>query len=67
MKITDEIYEEIAQRMLSKGVSPKEAYKLLEKAGFTVKLDGETYTHVYASRVMALMHNSSTNSKALEL
>ena len=69
---TAEIYEQIVQRLISKGYSIKtkaskaKLYKALEAADFKVKLDGVEYT-VYASRILALMYDFLNDSKAIEL
>ena len=62
-RLTDEQYEEIARRYLAKGKNPKQVYEILEKANFVIDLDGDIYKNVYASRVMAIMHNSQTTAK----
>lgn len=71
-RLTKTDYDVIADRMLEKGFKPEEVFPLLEKAGFTVKVDGKTYRGVYAARVMAVMHSrdeegGSEGTQALEL
>ena len=67
MKITAKQYKKIAKLMLKKGYTPETAYPALEAAKFTVTVKGETLTGIYASRVIALMHEQSGGGKALEL
>lgn len=71
-RLTKADYELIASRMVEKGFKPDEVFPLLEKAGFSVKIDKKTYRGVYAARVIAVMHSMSDEggdekSQALEL
>ncbi len=71
-RLTKTDYDVIADRMLEKGFKPEEVFPILEKAGFTVKIDGKMYRGVYASRVIAVMHSrddesGSEGTQALEL
>ena len=66
-KLSKAQYEEVTLKLLSKGYTAETVYEALEKTNFKVKLEGEIYS-VYASRIIALMHNASEASKeALDL
>ena len=65
-KLTAKQYAKIAAKLTKKGFTAETVYPALEKAGFKVKLKGETYS-VYASRVIAMMHETGESSDALEL
>ena len=65
-KLSDDQYNEIVAKLTAKGFTPTTVYPALEKAGFKVKLNGKAYS-VYASRVIALMHEGGESSDALEL
>lgn len=60
-------YEEVALKLLSKGYTVDTIYDALKGANFQLKHEGEIYS-VYASRIIALMHNASeANKEALDL
>ena len=60
-------YEEVTLKLLSKGYTVDTVYEALKSANFQVKLEGEVYS-IYASRVIAIMHNASeANEEALDL
>ena len=65
-KPTTEQYSIIANKLLAKGVTADQAYELLAKSNFVVSLESVKYT-VYASRVIAIMHELSEQPEALEL
>ena len=66
-KLSKAQYETIATKLLEKGYTAETVYEALEKTNFKIKLEGEIYS-VYASRIIALMHNASEASKeALDL
>ena len=65
-KLTDEEYNEIATKLQAKGYTTDTVYKALEAAGFKVKVNGQTKS-VYASRVIAIMHDSKDSGNAIEL
>lgn len=67
MKITDKQYKKIAKLMLKKGFTPETAFEALKSAGFKVNLKGETLSGIYASRVIAIMHEHGSDDKVLEL
>ena len=72
MKPTAKQYKKLAKALVAKGYSVtdkkerKTTFKALEKANFKLKLKDKTYD-VYASRIMAIMHEASDDSDALEL
>lgn len=71
-KLSSDDYATIAAAFTAKGFTPEEGSKkpvfpALKKAGFKVKVEGKTYTNVYASRVIALMHEAQEDGDALEL
>ena len=60
-------YEEVTLKLLGKGYTAETVYEALKSANFQVKLEGEVYS-IYASRVIAIMHNASeANAEALDL
>lgn len=60
-------YKEVALKLLSKGYTVDTVYDALKSANFQLKHEGEIYS-VYASRIIALMHNASeANTEALDL
>ena len=60
-------YEEVTLKLLSKGYTVDTVYEALKSANFQIKLEGEVYS-IYASRVIAIMHNASeANEEALDL
>ena len=60
-------YEKVASKLLKKGYTVDTIYEALQSANFQVKLEGEVYS-IYASRVIAIMHNASeANEEALDL
>ena len=60
-------YEEVTLKLLSKGYTVDTVYEALKNANFQIKLEGEVYS-IYASRVIAIMHNASeANEEALDL
>ena len=66
-KLSKAQYETIATKLLEKGYTAETVYEALEKTNFKIKLEGTVYS-VYASRIIALMHNASEASKeALDL
>lgn len=53
---TNDHYNIITDALISKGFNPTTAYQALEGAGFQVQINGVLYTGIYASRVIAKMH-----------
>jgi len=71
-KLSSDDYATIAAAFTAKGFSPdaeskKPVFPALKKAGFKVKIGEKVFTNVYASRVIALMHESIEDGDALEL
>ncbi len=65
MKIsTTEQYVKLTKALLKKGYTVDTVYEALESAGFSVSLKGETYEGIYASRVLAMMHDPKALKKA---
>jgi hypothetical protein len=59
-KLTADDYAVIAAAFTAKGITPGEAFLSMKSSNFNVKVGDEpTYTGVYASRVMALMHKAA--------
>lgn len=73
MSLTTSDYKVIANRLLAKGFSVStdettaKLFNTLKDAGFCVIIDGVEYEGVFASRVIAVMHDMSEKSKPLEL
>lgn len=72
MSLTTAEYEVIAAALTAKGFTPgedskKPVFPALKKAGFKVKVEGKLYTGIFASRVIALMHEAEEDGAALEL
>ena len=66
-KLSKAQYETIATKLLEKGYTAETVYDALEKTNFKIKLEGTVYS-IYASRVIAIMHNRSENTaEALDL
>lgn len=61
-KITKKQYEKIAKALLKAGYTVDTVYEALEKSGFNVELKGKSYEGVYASRVIAIMHDKGKAS-----
>lgn len=55
MSQKNDMYYAIADAFVKQGYSPEEAFKKLKKSNFRVKFDNKIQS-VYASRVMAIMH-----------
>ena len=58
--------------LAAKGFTPGEesenpVYPALKKAGFKVSIEGKIYTNIYASRVIAVMHENLEDGEPLEL
>ena len=53
---TNDHYNTITDALLAKGFTTATAYQALESAGFQVTIAGQLYTGIYASRVIAKMH-----------
>ena len=66
-KLNKAQYEAIATKLLAKGITAETVYEALEETNFKVKFEGEVYS-VYASRIIAIMHNLDENeAEALDL
>ena len=66
-KLSKAQYETIATKLQEKGYTAETVYEALEKTNFKIKLEGTVYS-IYASRVIAIMHNASeANEEALDL
>jgi hypothetical protein len=59
-------YETIAERLIANGITTDSAYEILAQANFSVTVDGQLYTGIFASRVIAIMHQLK-ECKPLEL
>jgi hypothetical protein len=58
MKIsTTEQYKLVTAALLKAGYTPDTVYEALEAAGFSIELGDNVYEGVYASRIIAMMHN----------
>ncbi len=55
-KLTQKDYEKIAKAFIKKDISRDKAYKMLAKGNFSIEVKGKLYTGVYASNVLAIMH-----------
>ena len=65
-KLSKKQYDKVTKKLLKKGYTAETVYSALKDADFKISLKGETYS-VYASRIIAIMHSSSEDTKALEL
>jgi hypothetical protein len=65
--MTSQDYKLVVTRLIAKGYTAETAYPALEACGFTVEIEGVTYEGIYASRVIAMMHEQVTKPKALVL
>lgn len=71
-KLSADDYAIIAAALTAKGYTPEEesvkpVFPALKAAGFKVKIEGKIYTNVFASRVIALMHEAQEEGDVLEL
>jgi len=66
IKPTAKQYAKIAKALIKSGLTVDTAFDALKQANFKVTLKDKTY-NVFASHVLALMHNDKDKSKALQL
>ena len=66
IKPTAKQYAKIAKALTKAGYTPTTVFDILKSSNFNVTLKDKTY-NVYASRVIALMHNDTDSSTALKL
>jgi hypothetical protein len=65
MKIkTKEQYETVAHALSEAGYTVDTVYQALKDAGFSVQIKDDVYEGIYASRVLAIMHNPQQSSTA---
>ena len=64
-KLTKNDYVVIAKAFKKAGYTAETVYEALESAGYSVEIEGCVYDGVYASRVMAIMHNSNKTTLKL--
>lgn len=67
MSLTTTDYKLITARLLAKGYTPDTAFEALKASNFCVTIEGTEYAGIYASRVLAMMHEADEQPKPLEL
>jgi hypothetical protein len=67
MKLTKKDYNKIVKALTKAGYKAEDVYPALEQSGFAVSIKGKVYEGIYASRVIAMMHQQQEKAIALEL